>query len=101
MVLVGISCLSASVQATTLGCDVRRARLLALLLRTQAAEGKVKESLFRTSTSRRITLDITIMGLMFSCFVSRVQGTVSDPVVLRFDAKWWQRAYSNEQQGFI
>lgn len=44
---------------------------------------------------------VFIINLVLVCFISRAQSTVSDPVVLRFNAKWWQHADSDEQQGFI
>lgn len=54
-----------------------------------------------TRTSMRIFFIAIVAGLTCGCSISQMQGAASDPGVLRFDAKWWQQANSEEQQGFI
>jgi hypothetical protein len=42
-----------------------------------------------------------VAGLTFGCSLIHGQSAASDSGVLRFDAKWWHQADSDEQQGFI
>jgi hypothetical protein len=42
-----------------------------------------------------------LAGLSFSCSRGQVQGAATGPAVVRFNAKWWHQADSDEQQGFI
>jgi hypothetical protein len=42
-----------------------------------------------------------IIGAVIGSSLGQIPSTTKTPYVLRFNSKWWQRANSEEQQGFI
>jgi hypothetical protein len=54
----------------------------------------------QTDSSKRFALTICLW-LMLGSLLTSAHGSGADSGTVRFDAKWWSQAHSDEQQGFI